>query len=249
MDYIGEHLLPGKLGHFFVILSFAASFVAMIAFFKAANAKNAEEEHSWKRLGRSAFAIDFFAVVSIFATILYIISHHLFEYSFAWEHSSKALDFQYLLACIWEAQEGSFLLWTFWHCVLGTILMFKAGKWEAPVMTVISFAQLCLAFMILGQYFFGAKIGINPFLLVREQFGDGPMFSRPDYLSMPQMQDGQGLNSLLQNYWMVIHPPVLFLGFASTVVPFAYAIAGLWKRQHGSWTKSHYHGCCFRHVC
>ena len=237
MDYIGEHLMPGKLGHFFVVLSFASSFVAMVAFFKAANCPNPAEESSWKRLGRIAFAIDFASVLSIFGTILYLITHQLFEYNFAWEHSSKSLDFQYLLSCIWEAQEGSFLLWTFWHGVLGTILIFRAGKWEAPVMTVLSFGQLTLATMLLGIYVFGSKVGINPFLLVREQFGDGPMFSRPDYLSMPQMQDGQGLNSLLQNYWMVIHPPVLFLGFASTIVPFAYAMAGLWKRQYGGWTK------------
>jgi cytochrome c-type biogenesis protein CcmF len=64
-----------------------------------------------------------------------------------------------------------------------------------------------------------------------------PIFSQADYLSIPQMQDGQGLNALLQNYWMVIHPPVLFLGFSSTVVPFAYAIAGLWKRDFGGWTR------------
>jgi cytochrome c-type biogenesis protein CcmF len=51
------------------------------------------------------------------------------------------------------------------------------------------------------------------------------------------MQDGQGLNALLQNYWMVIHPPILFLGFSSTIVPFAFAIAGLWKRQFGDWTR------------
>ena len=51
------------------------------------------------------------------------------------------------------------------------------------------------------------------------------------------MQDGQGLNQLLQNYWMVIHPPILFLGFASTLVPFAFAIAGLWKKDYGGWTK------------
>jgi cytochrome c biogenesis factor len=50
-------------------------------------------------------------------------------------------------------------------------------------------------------------------------------------------KDGNGLNALLQNYWMVIHPPVLFLGFASTIIPFAYAIAGLWKKDHKGWTK------------
>jgi len=237
MDYIGEHLLPGKLGHFFAVLSFAASFVSVVAYFKAVGAKDTTDEKNWKRLARIAFGIDVIAVFSVFASIYYIVHAHLFEYNFAWEHSSKALSPKYLLACIWEAQEGSFLLWTMWHCVLGIILIFKAKQWEAPVMAVISFVQLFLATMIMGVYVFGIKIGNTPFALVREKFGDGPMFQRADYLKMPQMQDGQGLNALLQNYWMVIHPPVLFLGFASTIVPFAFAISGLWKKQYGNWIK------------
>lgn len=237
MDYIGEHLLPGKLGHFFVLLSFVSSLVATIAFSRAANSKSIEDEKSWKRMGRIAFGIDAFAVVAILSTIYYIIRNHYFEYNYAWEHSSRALDFKYLLSCIWEAQEGSFLLWTIWHCVLGIILIKKAGRWEAPVMAVISFAQIYLATMIMGVYVFGLKIGNSPFLLVRQMFAEAPIFNRPDYLSIPQMQDGQGLNALLQNYWMTIHPPIVFLGFASTIVPFAFAIAGLWKKQYGGWTK------------
>jgi cytochrome c-type biogenesis protein CcmF len=125
-----------------------------------------------------------------------------------------------------------------WHSVLGVLLMFRGRQWEAPVLTVLSLAQFCLATMILGIYIAGLKIGNNPFLLVRQLFVDAPIFQRPDYLSIPQMQDGQNLNALLQNYWMVIHPPVLFLGFASTIVPFSFAIAGLWKKQYGSWTRA-----------
>jgi cytochrome c-type biogenesis protein CcmF len=94
--------------------------------------------------------------------------------------------------------------------------------------------------MIMGIYVFGQKVGFNPFLLVRQtEMGmQAPIFSQANYLSIPQMQDGQGLNALLQNYWMVIHPPILFLGFSSTVVPFAYAIAGLWKKDFGGWTRA-----------
>jgi cytochrome c-type biogenesis protein CcmF len=240
MQFIGEHLLPGRLGHFFVVLSFAASLVAMIAFFKATNAQNPEEQKSWRRMGRIAFFVDVFAVYAVLATIICIISGRLFEYNFAWEHSSRSLSMQYLLACIWEAQEGSFLLWNLWVCILGLILIRKAGKWETPVMTVISFTQFCLATMIMGIYVFGQKVGFNPFLLVRQtEMGmQAPIFSQANYLSIPQMQDGQGLNALLQNYWMVIHPPILFLGFSSTVVPFAFAIAGLWKKDFGGWTRA-----------
>jgi cytochrome c-type biogenesis protein CcmF len=126
------------------------------------------------------------------------------------------------------------MLWSFWHCVLGWVLIWKAGRWEGPVMTVVSFAQFALATMILGIYFFGAKVGSSPFALLRNEM-EAPIFSRPDYLQF--VKDGNGLNALLQNYWMVIHPPILFLGFASTIVPFAYAVGGYLTGDHKGWTK------------
>src|SRR5450631_726568 len=238
MDYAGEHLMPGKLGQFFVVLAFAGSLVATISYFKSASVKSVVESDSWKRMARFAFFLNLISVFIVFATIFYIIQQHEFEYNFAWEHSSRNLDPKYMLSCIWEAQEGSFLLWMIWNSVLGTILMFRARQWEAPVLTIISFAQVCLLTMILGVYIFSFQIGHNPFMLVRQLFQEAPIFQRADYLSIPQMQDGQSLNALLQNYWMVIHPPVLFLGFASTMIPFAFAFSGLWKKQYGSWTKT-----------
>ncbi len=245
MDYLGEQLLPGRLGHFFIVLSFVASLVAAIAYFKSANATLQPQADSWKKLGRIAFYIDGVCVFFVFGILLYLVAAHRFEYHYAWNHSSKSLNFNYLLACIWEGQEGSFLLWTLWHAVIGFVLIRTARQWEAPVMSVVSLVQMCLATMILGIYFFGYKVGSNPFLLVRETglLDNAPAYNdattgliRQDYLS--RITDGNGLNQLLQNYWMVIHPPVLFLGFASTLVPFAYAIAGLWKKNYGGWVKS-----------
>jgi cytochrome c-type biogenesis protein CcmF len=237
MKYIGEHLLPGQLGHFLVVLSLVASLVATIAYFKASNANLTQDHDSWKKLARIAFLIDAGAVLAIFSIILYLISNHLYEYFYAWNHSDTSLSPKYLLSSIWEGQEGSFLLWTFWHAVIGLVLMRTAKKWEAPVMTVVSFAQVCLATMILGLYIFDVKVGSSPFLLTRHQFQDAPIFQGENYLSIPKIHNGNGLNQLLQNYWMVIHPPVLFLGFASTIVPFAFSIASLWKKDFGGWTK------------
>ena len=237
MKYIGEHLLPGQLGHFLVVLSLVASLVATIAYFKAANATTPQDHDSWKKLARIAFMIDAGSVMVIFSLIFAIIANHFHEYFYAWNHSDISLRPKYLLASIWEGQEGSFLLWTFWHAMIGLLLMRTAKKWEAPVMTVISFAQLCLATMIIGVYFFNVKVGSSPFLLTRHQFQDAPIFTGADYLSLPKIHNGNGLNQLLQNYWMVIHPPVLFLGFASTIVPFAFSIAGLWKKDFGGWAK------------
>lgn len=237
MNYIGEHLLPGQIGEFLIVLSLVSSIVATIAYFKASSAKFPQEHDSWKKMARIAFIVDGIAVFAVFGIIYYIIRSHYFEYHYAWNHSDKSLNTGYLISSIWEGQEGSFLLWTMWHAVLGVVLMRTAGKLEAPVMTVFSFAQFCLASMVIGLYIFDFKIGSNPFLLTREVFQNAPIFSMPDYLSLASMQDGNGLNQTLQNYWMVIHPPILFLGFASTIVPFAYAVAGLWKNEHKQWTR------------
>ena len=243
MDYTGEHLLPGVLGHFFITLSLVASLVASFAYFKATRSKLQADNSSWKQLARAAFITEVVSVFAIFGILFYIISNHFFEYKYAWQHSSRSLEVKYLLSCFWEGQEGSFLLWSVWHCVLGLILIRKAKQWEAPVMTVVSFAQFCLATMIAGIYFFNWRMGSNPFVLLRNEgiLDNAPAFMnengalRADYLSL--ITDGNDLNPLLQNYWMVIHPPVLFMGFASTIIPFAYAIAGLWTKKFGDWTK------------
>src|ERR1051325_6711978 len=164
MGYIGEHLLPGQLGHFFITLSLVASLVATFAYFKSTNSINVESASQWKKLARYAFITDVISVLAIFGILFYIIHSHYYEYKYAWQHTSRALEVKYMLASFWEGQEGSFLLWTFWHCVIGMILIAKAKKWEAPVMTVVSFAQFCLATMIAGIYFFHWRMGSNPFL-------------------------------------------------------------------------------------
>ncbi|MBL7740273.1 MAG: cytochrome c biogenesis protein CcsA [Chitinophagaceae bacterium] len=246
MDYYGEHLLPGQLGQFFIVLSLVASLVATFAYFKATQSKVDSDAGYWKKLARGAFITEVISVFAIFGILFYIIHNHLFEYKYAWQHSSLSLEFKYMLACFWEGQEGSFLLWSVWHCILGLVLIKTAKTWEAPVMTVVSFAQFCLATMIAGIYIFDWKMGSSPFILLRDSgvLDGAPALHlnfdvnqplKQDY--MLSIKDGNDLNPLLQNYWMVIHPPVLFLGFASTIIPFAFAIAGLWTKKFGEWTK------------
>ena len=190
----------------------------------------------WRTLARWAFYIHGLAVLGIAVSLYWIIYNHYFEYHYAWSHSSLALPVQYMISCFWEGQEGSFLLWLFWNAVLGAILIQKSGsKWEAPMMTVFALVQAFLASMILGIVFGDTfKIGSSPFLLLIEAMPDAPIFTA-DPTFVPK--NGNGLNPLLQNYWMVIHPPTLFLGFALTLVPFAYCIAGLWRNQPLEWIR------------
>lgn len=229
------HEFIGGLGHLFVIVAFISALYSAFCYFKASQAKELSNEKSWKINGRIAFYLHAVAVVGIVFSLFYIIYNHYFEYHYAWSHSSRRLPTHYMISCFWEGQEGSFLLWLFWHALLGVIVILTNKFWEAPVMTVFSLVQVFLASMILGVVIPGLdiKLGSSPFILLRDAI-DAPIFKeQPDFVP----KDGTGLNPLLQNYWMVIHPPTLFLGFATTVIPFAFCIAGLWKRKYREWVR------------
>jgi len=247
------NVLIGQIGHLFVIISFVTSIVAAIAYYFASqnsdltslspNTTNAQEIQSWKKMARIAFAIHAFSVIGVVVVLFSIIYNHQYEYHYAWSHSSNNLPYYYMISCFWEGQEGSFLLWIFWHVCIGAAIILRSifvkhkkdNTWEAPVMMVFATVQAFLASMVLGVIvpFIELKIGSSPFILLRDAM-DAPIFqSQPDYIPV----DGTGLNPLLQNYWMVIHPPTLFLGFALCLVPFAFVIAGLWKKETTKWLK------------
>lgn len=234
MIFENEHLLPGQVGHFFVLLAFVSSLLATFAFYKSYKATQPEEKKSWLRFARGIFIAEFVSLLAVFGILYYLCANHYYEYLYAYKHSSRELEPKYLLACIWEGQEGSFLLWSMWHCVLGSIVILTAKKREALVMTVVNAAQIFLILMILGVYVFNTRIGSSPFMLTRNEL-EGPIFSQANYLSF--IKDGVGLNVLLRNYWMVIHPPVLFLGFASTLIPVGFAFSSLVNKDWGGWIK------------
>lgn len=241
INYIGEHLLPGQLGHLFAIIAFIASLVSTVAYFCSVQNKDEAAKSSWLKIGRWAFFVQVISVIAVFSLVYYIIANHLFEYKYAWQHSSRDLEVQYLFSCFWEGQEGSFLLWSLWQSILGTILIFTSKKWEAPVMAVVAFSQVMMGSMLLGIYidlpFLQYRLGSNPFILMRQDQPDLPIYMNPNYLQFKQFVDGNGLNELLRNYWMVIHPPVLFCGFASVLIPFAFGVAGLWTKNYNEWVK------------
>lgn len=235
IQYIGEHLLPGKFGHMAIIMTFVSGLLACVAYYFATQRRDQPEYLSWRNIGRMAFGVHGVGVFVIIGTIFYIMTQQYYEYQYVQAHVSEDLPFKYIFSAFWEGQEGSFLLWMFWHVILGFVLMAKAGKWETPVLSVLASIQVIIVSMILGLYIgWGEepiRIGSNPLLLLRDVV-DAPIFSSPDYVGLIK---GNGLNPLLQNYWMTIHPPTLFLGFASTAIPFCYAIAGLWTKEHKAW--------------
>lgn len=222
------HYFEGQLGHAFVIISFVTSLLAAYAYFRGRN-----QDAEWTSFGSTVFYVHAFAVLGIIGSLFYLITNHYFEYHYVFSHSSKLLPVYYQISCFWEGQEGSFLLWMFWNAVLGIILIRTNKFWKAPVMLIMSLTQLFLASMILGVVIFDFKLGSSPFMLLRDVI-DAPIFAtNPNFIP----EDGNGLNPLLQNYWMVIHPPTLFLGFATTVIPFAYCIGGLIIGKNKEWIR------------
>lgn len=131
-EYIGD------IGHLAVIISFVSSIIATISYFLAAQneEQNVEESKSWKQFARIAFGIHVTSVFTIVFALFNIIYNHYYEFHYAWNHSSNHLPVYYMISCFWEGQEGSFLLWIFWHALLGIILIFSNKAWESRVMTV-----------------------------------------------------------------------------------------------------------------
>ena len=103
------------------------------------------------------------AVVGCLFNIIYA---HRYEYYYAWSHSSNHLPVHYMISCFWEGQEGSFLLWIFWHVVLGLLhhaLQPASGK--RPVMAIFAVVQLFLTSMILGVVIGGPEdrlVAVHP---------------------------------------------------------------------------------------
>jgi cytochrome c-type biogenesis protein CcmF len=236
IEYIGEQLLPGILGHWLVILAFSAALFSAASYF--IKTSYPQSDFFWIKTGRWLFYTHSLAVVGITAVLFYLLLSHRFEYDYVWKHSNTEMPLKYIFSCFWEGQEGSFLLWIFWHALIGLFVIRYSGKWESSVMVVFAVTQVFLVSMLFGIYIGDYKLGSSPFVLIRnlpENLGM-PWTTMPNYLSViPEFADGRGLNPLLQNYWMTIHPPTLFAGFALSLVPFAFAIAGIWQKDLRGW--------------
>ena len=97
------NLFVGQLGHFSVIVAFAAALVAAYSYFQAARGRALDDpETSWRRIGRAAFLVHGAAVVSVVVCLFNIIHAHRYEYYYAWSHSSNHLPVQYMISCFWE---------------------------------------------------------------------------------------------------------------------------------------------------
>ena len=226
--YVGEWTVVAEMGRGLIALALASSLLAVVAYLAG-----------WERFARRAFTVHAVSIFGAIALVFALFIGHRYEFQYIWKHLNNVMPMRFIFSAFWGGQEGGFLMWMFWHNVLGLVLMRGKQAFTATAMAVLAAIEFFLTTMLLGVYFGDFQLGLDPFLFMRnapENIGL-PWTLRSDYLSLPFFADGQGLNPLLQNYWMTIHPPTLFLGFASTAIPFALAIAGLRNRQDRSWMK------------
>jgi cytochrome c-type biogenesis protein CcmF len=206
-------------GKIFIYAAFASSLLAVASFFIAHLGKE-----KFIKFGRLFYHITAISVISASAFLLYLIVTHQFQYTYVWEQSNRELGTALLISTFYSGQEGSFMLWTFMTAVIGIFLLnyvSKGDRLEPQVMSVYSLVLGFLTFIIILK---------SPFNYVWESFPGEVEFG-----FIPQ--DGRGLNPLLQNFWMSIHPPTLFVGFSSMAVPFCFAIATLMKNKYNEWVR------------
>ncbi|MBB5336308.1 cytochrome c biogenesis protein CcsA [Pectinatus brassicae] len=163
------------------------------------------------KFGRICYYLSAVGVVIAAGSFLSAILQDDFQYIYVYSHSAANLGFWYKVSVFWAGQEGSFLLWFLFHALIGSWLLYK-DRLTAPAFWVYCIIQLMLVIFLLSK---------NPFVL-----------------GMP-MSVGAGLNPLLQDFWMVIHPPVVFLGYTAFAVPFSAAMGSLLTKQiDKSWIKT-----------
>jgi cytochrome c-type biogenesis protein CcmF len=210
-----------SIGHFALVSALLMSFYGLFAGLWGASKSNESVSRS------AASAVVLMGGLAFVALVSLIISFVTNDYSnlYVWQHSSNDMHPMYLVGAVWGGMDGSMLLWAAIMSLFAMLVMIRRDSvpgrlfaWVIPML-----AGACSFFLFVVTFL------TNPFRLIPQ----GIIHA-----------DGNGLNPLLQNPSMMIHPPMLYLGFTGFVVPFAFCLAALasgelstaWIRLTRRWT-------------
>lgn len=140
-----------------------------------------------------------------------------FRFSYVAQHSNRAMPLLYKVAAWWGGQEGSLLFWSWLLSTYSAVVVFTNRHKHRDMM----------------PYVIGTLMFVQTFFLILNNFVVSPFKMLSVEGSITAVQDGNGLNPLLQYPAMAIHPPMLYLGYVGFAVPFAFAIGSLITRQPG----------------
>lgn len=196
-------LTAGRLGG-------AAVMAAMGSFILAAVfAILTGRDHKWRGASAWLFTLGTLGLATAFGVLVTLFLNNQFQYQYVYNHSSLSTPTEFKVSATWSAQEGSFLLWALLSAGLGLATLRGTGKYF-PAYTAIYSVFLAILASILAYE--------TPFKLLTDVVQNGRTLIPPD---------GDGMTPALQNYWMSIHPPTIFVGFAALTIGFAYAAAAV----------------------
>ncbi|KPV54544.1 cytochrome C biogenesis protein [Kouleothrix aurantiaca] len=200
------------LGTILIVCSITAAGLASMSYMVATRgSKRARAYGRW--CTRTALG----AALLVAALLVYAFVTRRYDIQYVYSYSASDLPLHYRVAAIWAGQPGSLLIWALWSLIVAQVLARTSRHAEPYVLSV---------FMLIPAALLGLMGILDPF---------APYVDTNGASLAPA--DGHGLNPLLQNPWMVIHPPILFLSYALLGAPFALALGGLWQREYDGWAR------------
>ncbi|HEY1015589.1 MAG TPA: cytochrome c biogenesis protein CcsA [Herpetosiphonaceae bacterium] len=201
------------IGTLLIVASLAASLVAAASYALLVGGRR--PALAW---GRRGVWVALAAMLAAAGLLLWLFYAGRYEFAYVFNYSSVDLELRYKLSALWAGQQGSFMIWVLVGLGAAPLLIRRSRVYEPYVLAPLMLIQaLIIGFMLMQ----------NPFKLRLDALGN-----------VIAATDGQGLNELLHNPWMVIHPPILFGGYGLLAVTFAYALGGLWRRDYDGWARA-----------
>ncbi|MEP0766462.1 MAG: cytochrome c biogenesis protein CcsA [Fimbriimonadia bacterium] len=174
---------------------------------------------------RRAFRVACVLLFAVEGYLVYLLLAGRYEFEYVWQFSERNIPWYFKVSGAWAGQEGSFLLWATLTGALGLLVMTRLGKLERPFMIAYSLVLTGLAGIIAFKPPFTYHVDEATGQWLRD--ASGAIFVPPD---------GNGLVPALENYWMAIHPPIMFLGFSSLAILFCFAIAAMVRGDRKAWS-------------
>lgn len=202
--------VPAELGSILLSLALAAALYAAVAAFWSLRRS---APHIYRDACRGVYAATACLALAVLLLVLALLSDQ-FQIRYVAHHSGRRLPVYLKIAALWAGQEGSLLLWAFLQSLFATLVVAR------PPERIRSILPWALSFLGLTTAFFTALALFlsNPFL---------------ESGAMPA--DGQGLHPLLRHPAMLLHPPMLYIGYVGLAIPFALAMAALAGGQVDLW--------------
>ncbi|MCX6346101.1 MAG: cytochrome c biogenesis protein CcsA [Armatimonadetes bacterium] len=202
-----------SLDNLSIYIALFCAVVSLVIYVISAAAKRDDHDHVINKIaGYVYFASTIFVGFASVHLMQQILSLSHYDVAYIYDYSGPKDELLYRISSFWAGQEGSLLLWTLFSGIIGLMLIRKRAV----------FAPATMAFWC----------SIQTFFLVLLVVAD-PFRKFAEYL--PEMV-GQGLNPLLKNPWMAIHPPIVFLGYAALLAPAAIVVQALIKGDLREWS-------------